>query len=158
MYRDSSRDPACHLMAYAVPSEEALAAILAVRLPVIEVGAGTGYWAAALQDRGAEVVAYDVAPAPPRGGGRGSRAAAAPAGNEYHAEIPAFTEVLQGGTESAGRHPDHALFLCYPPPKCDMAERCLRAYPGPVVLHVGEWEGKKIISPFVDCMEPVRWC
>lgn len=148
MFRDSARDPACHLMAYAVPNENSLAAIEATGLPVVEVGAGTGYWAMLLRDRGVKVVAYDVAPAPARGSQAEQLALSSAGGaqrkraqNDYHAEIPAFTEVLQGGTEASGRHPDHALFLCYPPPKSTMAEECLQNYKGSTLLYVGEWEG-----------------
>jgi hypothetical protein len=64
--------------AFGVPTEEALAAIAAVSpRGVVEIGAGSGYWAALLRDRGVRVEAYDIAPEPPpaagapaRGGGR----------------------------------------------------------------------------------------
>ena len=49
--------------AWAVPSHEALSAIAeASPRGVVEIGAGTGYWAYELRDRGVSVAAYDIAP------------------------------------------------------------------------------------------------
>lgn len=51
--------------AYGVPTEESLAAIVhASPNGVVELGAGTGYWARLLNDRGVDVVAYDRCPPP----------------------------------------------------------------------------------------------
>lgn len=50
---------------FAVPSDEALTAIERCSpRGVVELGAGTGYWAFLLQQRGVDVVAFDVEPAP----------------------------------------------------------------------------------------------
>jgi hypothetical protein len=50
---------------FATPTEEALEAI-ATASPrgVVELGAGTGYWARLLYERGVDVIAYDVSPPP----------------------------------------------------------------------------------------------
>ena len=161
MYRDSIRDPACHLMAYAVPSNESIAALAALKLPLIECGAGTGYWASLLRAAGVTMAAYDIAPnktaamllaAAGRRGGNGSGGGASH--NEYHAEVPAWTTVLRGGAEAAaGRDAPFdgaraALFLCYPPPKSPMALQCLRSYKGDVVAYVGEWQGDTATPAF----------
>lgn len=46
--------------AYGIPTDEALDAIAAASpAGVVELGAGTGYWARLLHDRGVDVVAYD---------------------------------------------------------------------------------------------------
>src|SRR4051794_21992422 len=51
--------------AWAVPSDEAIEEI-ARHGPIVEIGAGTGYWAWLLAQAGADVLAYDRAPhAPP---------------------------------------------------------------------------------------------
>lgn len=113
-WRASARVWACHLYAYATPTRAALDALAALG-PLVEVGAGTGYWAAALRSRGVEVHAYDVAPLRERGaaaapegvpggkapggggsggkkkGGRPDAAAAAAAANEYHGSALAWT-------------------------------------------------------------------
>ena len=50
---------------FAVPTDAALDAIVACSTRgVLELGAGTGHWAALLARRGLDVVAYDVAPPP----------------------------------------------------------------------------------------------
>ena len=54
-------EPLQHAIGYACPSEEALHA-LAELAPLVEVGAGTGYWSALLKHRGVDVVAYDSHP------------------------------------------------------------------------------------------------
>lgn len=53
--------PLCHVASFAVPSESALAAIAECG-PIVEMGAGSGYWTALLQHRGVDVVAYDSQP------------------------------------------------------------------------------------------------
>lgn len=53
------------VFSWAIPTEEALD-VLARYAPLVEGGPGTGYWAALLQARGVEAVAYDLSPAPVR--------------------------------------------------------------------------------------------
>jgi hypothetical protein len=48
-------------VSYAIPDEAALAAV-ARWAPLVEVGAGTGYWSAVLQSSGVDVVAFDSQP------------------------------------------------------------------------------------------------
>jgi hypothetical protein len=55
------QQPVRHGFGYAVPTEEALAALAALS-PLLEIGAGVGYWAALLRGRGADVLATDAAP------------------------------------------------------------------------------------------------
>ena len=145
LWRDTCRDWCCHLYAYAVPTPAALDAIASCSPQgVVEVGAGTGYWSAALRAHGVDMVALDVAPQKVRGVPDDGSAHAF---NEYHGEVPAFTEVERGGCEALespvlrGR----TLLLCYPPPG-PMAADALRACsfgddPTQVVAYVGEWCG-----------------
>lgn len=60
-WRDSIRVCTCYKYAFAVPNERALQ-VIAYYSPVVEVGAGTGYWAGLLRKRGVEVIAVDIAP------------------------------------------------------------------------------------------------
>jgi hypothetical protein len=118
------------LFAWAVPTDEALAAI-ALYAPLIECGAGTGYWAALLRARGVDVVAYDLEPP--------GRSAA----NDFHRRQAQWIEVRRGtAVDAVRRHPDRALVLCWPPfDEDDASYAPLRAYAGDVVIHVGEREG-----------------
>lgn len=111
---------------WAVPSREAIAA-LAELSPLIEIGAGTGYWAWLLRQAGADVRAFD-------------RNVEAP---------PHWTEVERGGPEKAREHPERTLFLCWPPLAEGtgqgvgegMSEECLAAFSeagGRLVASIGE--------------------
>ena len=110
--------------AWAVPTTEALE-LMATHSPIIEMGAGTGYWASLLQEMGVDIVAYDIAPP----GGTES--------NEYRHK-KAYVEVLLGSHEKLREHPDHTLFLCWPPYQSSMAHDCLKAFKGGTLLFVGE--------------------
>lgn len=107
------RQTAVENYAWAIPTDEALD-LLAQLSPLVEVGAGRGYWARLLADRGADVVAYDVTPPGP--------------GNHWHPEEGTFHPVGQAGVEVAAQYPDRTLFLCWPPYADPMAEEALAAY------------------------------
>jgi len=119
------RESRVHRYAWAVPDDAALR-IMAKHAPIVEIGAGTGYWAALLRARGVDIVAYDKDP--PDGG----------EGHPFHAARRAWTDVAVGGPEKAAEHPDRTLFLCWPPYDDPMAADCLREYRGDVVIYVGE--------------------
>jgi hypothetical protein len=116
------------LFSWAVPSEEALER-LARHGPLVECGAGMGYWTALLQARGVDALAYD------------SRPPGAKQRNAYHkhARKP-WTRIQRGSSVSAARrHRDRTLLLCWPPYDDDAASyKALRAYGGDVVIHIGE--------------------
>ncbi len=102
--------------AWALPSEAALEA-LARYAPLVECGAGTGYWSALLRERGVDVAAFDLAP--PR--------------RTWTAVEPADS------VTAARRHRDRALVLCWPPYDDDRASyAALRAYRGETLIHIGE--------------------
>jgi hypothetical protein len=104
--------------AWAVPTEEAIAAIRKPGSGVVEIGAGSGYWAWLMQQAGIEVAAFDLDP-------------------------PPFTwaEVQRGDERAAAAHPDKTLLLCWPPWATGVASRALAAYRGEHVAYVGEWMG-----------------
>ena len=124
--------------AWAVPNTAAIEAIRALDMPVIEVGAGLGYWAWLLGQDGVDVDTYDIAPA----------------GNHWCSGDP-WTEVAEGdhrvlATADAAR----ALMLCWPCYDKPMAVDCLTAYRGEVVIYVGEGPGGCCASDaFFDLLE-----
>ncbi|EIE18633.1 Clavaminate synthase-like protein [Coccomyxa subellipsoidea C-169] len=119
-WRQAGRE--CHLYAYAPSTREALDA-LAERAPLVEVGAGLGYWAAALRAGGVPVLALDSHPP----GGAAS--------NSYHGRIPSFTKVAQGGPKAvAGQSERQTLFL------------------GDCVCVVGEWLGDTADESFAAAL------
>src|ERR1700716_2265029 len=86
--------------AFAVPTDAALAT-LARYAPIVELGAGTGYWAYLLRRRGVDIVAYDLPP-PDR----------TPSPNRFRSLV--WTDVEQGDVDTLAAHTDRALFLCWP--------------------------------------------
>lgn len=120
------------MYAYATPTQEALD-VMAEHAPIVEVGAGTGYWSSLLQRADVDVVAYDKAP-PSADGAEG---------NAYHGHVPPFCSIGRGGPEVLGQEDmaGRSLFLCYPPPGDAMAVRSVQLFQGDVILHVGEWQG-----------------
>lgn len=113
--------------AWAIPSPDVLALIVRTLngQGVVEIGAGTGYWAWQLTQLGVSVVAYDHEP-PDQGN------------NYYHGRRDTFYPVIKATAEVAGAHPDRALFLCWPPYDEPMAADALRAYQGNTVIYIGE--------------------
>src|SRR5207253_10035543 len=129
--------------AWAVPNDRALAALAALA-PIVEIGAGGGYWAALLRDRGVDILAYDKQPGP--------RSAT----NEQIPDRRIWTEVLEGDAAKAAEHPDRTLFLCWPPIRDDMARNALTGYlnaGGTTLAHVGEYNGATATDEFFAVLE-----
>lgn len=125
------RQELVQLCAWAIPTDDALDT-LAGYAPLLECGAGMGYWAALLQTAGVDVIAYDLNPP-------GSAAL-----NPYHRrKREPWTEVRRASTMTAvRRHSDRTLVLCWPPYEDEAASyEALRAYKGDVVVHIGERDG-----------------
>jgi hypothetical protein len=125
--RRAIREEAILEYAFAVPDGGALE-VVARHAPIVEMGAGTGYWARLLRNRGVDVVAYDACPGyEPDGGGR------------------LYTEVLSGGPPALAAHPDRTLLLVWPPlwhegdEHEDMSAACLDHWRGRFLVYVGDW-------------------
>jgi len=122
----------CTYLAWAVPNDDALHCMQQVG-PILEIGAGTGYWAWLLAQRGVDIVAYDAVDS-----------------HQGHKHRFRHSLVRDGGVEQAGadEHKGRALFLCWPDivgdSAADDADRgtfgvdCLKAYKGDTVIYVGE--------------------
>ncbi len=129
-YDDEHRVDMRSVYAYAIPDDDAIAAIRR-HSPggIVEIGAGTGYWAALLARDQPEgyVAAYDLNP---------------PGANDnWCSPSPPFHRIEFGGPEVAGRHPDRTLLLCWPPYAAPMAALAVRAYHGAggqTVAYIGE--------------------
>lgn len=112
---------------FAVPTDEALDAIAALG-PVVEIGAGTGYWAKLLRWRGVDVLAFDLL------------------GDAHRKWFPhgTLTDVERGGVEKAAQHADRTLLLVWPPYDETMAFGAATAYyeaDGQRLVYVGEGSG-----------------
>lgn len=115
----------CEMYAWAIPNKEAIDVLLE-HSPLIEIGAGRGYWAALASSAGADIIAFDSDP-PDKGGV-----------NKWHRQPGMFFDVGRADLEVARVHPDRTLFLCWPPYDSDVALRTLRNYKGSTVIYVGD--------------------
>lgn len=116
---DKLWDPLCEKYAWACPDNRALR-VLCHFSPLIEIGAGKGYWASLLRQRGCDIVCFDKY-------GKGKDAAS-------------WAKVQQGGPEKL-LEPSVAqrnLFLCFPDGEESIAIVCLENFSGEYVVHVGE--------------------
>jgi len=140
-WRDSSRDCACNVYAYASLSptliEKIIMWIKKNKLTVVELGAGTGYLSAMLKAGGLAVEPFDIAPTIKH----------SKTFNEYHGLNLPFMIVRKGTESSVLRGKDlrqKCLLLCYPPPDDSMAENCVRTFiknGGLYFIHIGEGQG-----------------
>jgi hypothetical protein len=124
-----ARDRFTKLYSWAVPNQKAIEALVK-HSPVVEIGAGTGYWAALVKAAGGDIVAFDKHP--PRLNSEE---------NHYHPHTKLFYRVREGTEEIAAEYPDRALFLCWPPYDTSMAWGALHCYTGKTVIFVGEGSG-----------------
>eukprot|EP00578_Thalassiosira_sp_NH16_P007091 CAMPEP_0181121908 /NCGR_PEP_ID=MMETSP1071-20121207/25007_1 /TAXON_ID=35127 /ORGANISM="Thalassiosira sp., Strain NH16" /LENGTH=527 /DNA_ID=CAMNT_0023206795 /DNA_START=147 /DNA_END=1730 /DNA_ORIENTATION=- len=127
------RTSLCTYFAWAVPNDAALDAISNLKRPILEIGAGTGYWAWLLTRRNVNVAAYDLA-------------------DSHAGEKHRFRHsiVRDGGVEQISRadHAGRTLMLSWPDIVGDEASTdadrgsfgmdALRAYEGGTCVYVGE--------------------
>jgi hypothetical protein len=144
--RGQIRQHLTHKYAFGVPGDEALEC-LARYAPLVEIGAGTGYWARCLRERGVDIVAYDtmgdswrswfrpsILAETRRGGTRAIEARP----DAQRVDPVLWTEVVQGGPEVLEGHAERTLLLCWPDPWSGFDDVSLLAFPGGRVAVVGE--------------------
>lgn len=123
------RDTLVAKYAWAIPNENAIR-LLAGMGPIIEMGAGNGYWAKLIADAGGTIEPYDKTP--------GS--------HHFKSRTPTLWHpVLEGGVEKiTDRHSGHVLLLVWPPYGKSLAFDALTRYMevgGRTVVFVGESYG-----------------
>jgi hypothetical protein len=123
------RHSLCARYAWSVPSPGSVAWIanLVADRGVVEIGAGSGYWAWQLSQAGVDVVAYDPNPA---------------GEDNNFAKHGPYHPVHVGDQSAAADHGERVLMLCWPSYGADFAEQAVRAYPGDLLVYIGEgWGG-----------------
>ena len=115
------RDRGVRQYAWAIPTPEAIACV-AEYSPILEVGAGNGYWARLLKLAGADVLAFDDRSWNMK---------------DYGGQ---WSDVVEGSLELVRRHSHRSLFLCWPPFGEPLARWALVRYQGGTVIFIGEQE------------------
>lgn len=133
--------------AYPIPSPETLrwVATTCQGRPVVEIGAGSGYWAHLLAEHGVEVSAYDTHPP----GDHTRNMWFPPIAGQPHLWHPVGglrdLAAARQHARLAEREGEHVLFLCWPPAwGHPMARRALAAYEragGDQLIYIGEPAG-----------------
>ncbi len=92
---------------------------------LVEVGAGSGYWAWQARQAGIDVTAYE------------------PADNAVNSYTDGteYFPLKRDDHEAARHHPDRALLLCWPSAGDAWAAGALRAYEGDLLVYVGQERG-----------------
>lgn len=108
---------------FAIPNKEALQRLCQLG-PLIEIGAGTGYWGWLLRKMGADILLFDIEPT------QFER-------NIWHGGEKPWTDVRRGEPNQVAKHPDRTLFMCWPPFDFPMASEALKHYRGNTLAYVG---------------------
>lgn len=116
------RDKLTKKYAWAIPNDEALDCI-ARHGPIVEIGAGGGYWASLLWRMDVDIVAFD------------NRS------THQDGRITHWHTVEYGDHKKAAQYPDRTLLLVWPPYDTDCAEYAARRYKGETIIYVGEKNG-----------------
>jgi hypothetical protein len=120
-----SRHEMCRAYSFALPTPKAVRTLVDFS-PLVEIGAGTGYWAMLVKQAGGEVVAYDLCPGK---------------GNKYSFTRD-FGNVLPGDERALFEIDSrHTLFLCWPNYNTDFAYNCLSFFNGRRIVYIGEEKG-----------------
>ena len=114
--------------AFAVPCKEALAKIKLYE-PIIEIGAGNGYWAFLLKNIGTDIIPVD------------DKGIKKKNWSHIFEDDTEYTEVTDGNENKILEYPERNLMLCWPPYSDLMAFRCLSLFEGDFVLYIGELGG-----------------
>lgn len=113
--------------AWAIPNAQAIQA-LADHAPLLEIGAGLGYWAWLVEQTGAAIQATDPA-VPARGDDPGNP-------DPWTAVDP-----VDGPRAVEEADPAASLFVCWPSPEAQWVEASLDRFEGETVVYVGPGRG-----------------
>lgn len=108
--------------AWAIPTVEVIRQLAEIAPRMVEIGAGTGYWATMLACAKVDIIAYDKAAR----------------GDNFYGHRPTWFDVKSGGVVEAAHHSDRALLLCWPPYAKPMAYLAAKCYKGDTLIYIGE--------------------
>ena len=133
------------LLHFASESDEATIRKIASHGPIVEMGAGRGYWAWCLSQIGCDVLSFneDVPPQDYKFG--------------MYSHL--FHPVQVGTPSTLKYHGDRTLLLVWPPYDDPMAADCLRHFKGKFLCYVGEdcTADDTFHEVLNDCFEQIAW-
>lgn len=127
-----------HKYSYAIPDDKIVSIILKHSKHIIEIGAGTGYWAWILSQAGADIIAYDAKPY-----------------KNYWCDGKWYP-VKRGDATMGKYYPERTLMLCWPPFNESVANIALESYKksgGQQIIYIGEWRGCTGDNTFHESLE-----
>ncbi len=128
----SLRDEFVSDYCFTIPCYDILKKVAAYS-PIVEIGAGSGYWARCMGEMGADVVAYDRFPPGEQSPWDWYK------GNSWFDDT--WCHITGGDEFSAAHHPDRALFMAWPIPMNPMAYNALNVYKnagGRTLIYIGD--------------------
>lgn len=111
---------------------------------VVEIGAGSGYWAYLLAQSGVDITCYDIAPIGHEDSWfHGAKSSRHVGKDEVEAPPKEWYPVNEGGPEvlALPENTDRVLFLCWPNYDTSFAYDAVKAYQGDFVIYIGEGDG-----------------
>lgn len=118
------RQRLCKRYSWAIPSPRAISFIERELCgqPIVEICAGSGYWAWQLSQVGVEIDAYDPNP---------------PGDNHFVTHGP-YYDVKRDDHTVVGGYPDRALMISWPPCGDTFAAEALELFEGDTLIYIGE--------------------
>jgi hypothetical protein len=147
--------------AYAIPSPETIDWIARTidGRPVVEIGAGRGYWAAQLAQAGVTIHAYDSHP--PGGQAPNTWFPSSRTPDALFHPVGTLRHLAAAGRRDRRYPAQHVLFLCWPPAwDHPMSLRALTAYErrgGHHVIYIGETNPNRSATPEFFQELNTRW-
>lgn len=115
---------------FAIPSSEGIKEIIKYS-PLIEIGAGNGYWAYIIHQYGGDIIAFD--------NNKRNEVWDTEYKEQYYKKY--WFDVKNGNEKEINNYPKRTLFLSWIEYCSEMGLRCLKKYKGQYFIHVGEGEG-----------------
>ena len=107
---------------FAIPDETSLS-IISEYSPILEIGAGTGYWGYLLQNRGVDIICYDHKD---------------PSWEKMWKRK--WINIKKGDISKISLYPDRTLFLCWGDYGSEFGYRAIKKYKGKYLIVIGEGE------------------
>lgn len=122
MYSFEHRDILVPKYSWAIPTEKAIKELCKYS-PLIEIGAGTGYWGSLIKKMGGIITCYDQYLLD----------------KNYYKHTTHYTKIYKGDESVLNNISSKInLFLCWPPYDKPMAKNCLCVFKGDYLVYIGE--------------------